>query len=268
MNWLAPLITSGIIIVIAFIVYGVLKGIVSRIVEQRMKKQTDTPAPRIDTMKSLLTSVIGYAIFFITLVAILDQFGVNPTGIIASAGILGLAIGFGAQGLVSDVVTGFFVLVENQVNVGEYVTINGYSGVVEETGLRVIKVRGFNGDLHYIPNREIGSLTNHSRGNMQALVDIGIAYNENVDQAVRVLQEKCDQVKEQLPSIVEGPNVLGVQHLGSSDVVIRILAKTENGEQWAVERTLRKELKEALDTAGVEIPFPTQTLVHKNEKSD
>ncbi|PTX53061.1 mechanosensitive ion channel-like protein [Melghirimyces profundicolus] len=117
---------------------------------------------------------------------VLNEFGVNTSAILASAGILGLAIGFGAQGLVSDTVTGFFVLVEDQVNVGEYVTLGGYSGVVEETGLRLMKLRGFNGDLHFIPNREIASLTNHSRGNMQALVDISISYDSDIDQAVRV----------------------------------------------------------------------------------
>ena len=151
-------------------------------------------------------------------------------------------------------VTGFFVLLENQVNVGEYVTVNNFSGVVEETGLRVIKLRGFNGDLHFIPNREISSLTNHSRGNMQALVDLTIAYKENVDEVIRVLQEGCDRIGDKISGIIEGPNVLGVQSVGTSDMVIRVLAKTKNGEQWKVERELRKELKKALDEAGINLP--------------
>ncbi|QKI81434.1 mechanosensitive ion channel family protein [Kroppenstedtia eburnea] len=253
MEWLISLATAGIIIVVSIAVYGVVKSIITRLIEKRMAAG-NAPQPRVDTLRTLVTSLIGYVIFFIVLVAVLEKFDVDTTGIIAGAGILGLAIGFGAQGLVSDVVTGFFVLLENQVNVGEYVTINNFSGVVEETGLRVIKVRGFNGDLHFIPNREIGSLTNHSRGNMQALVDFTIAYKENVDQAIRVLQEGCDRIGDKMSEIIEGPNVLGVQSVGSSDVVIRVLAKTKNGEQWKVERELRKELKKALDEAGINLP--------------
>ncbi|MFD1396285.1 mechanosensitive ion channel family protein [Kroppenstedtia eburnea] len=253
MEWLISLATAGIIIVVSIAVYGVVKSVITRLIEKRMAAG-NAPQPRVDTLRTLVTSLIGYVIFFIALVAVLEKFDVDTTGIIAGAGILGLAIGFGAQGLVSDVVTGFFVLLENQVNVGEYVTINNFSGVVEETGLRVIKVRGFNGDLHFIPNREIGSLTNHSRGNMQALVDFTIAYKENVDQAIRVLQEGCDRIGDKMSEIIEGPNVLGVQSVGSSDVVIRVLAKTKNGEQWKVERELRKELKKALDEAGINLP--------------
>lgn len=253
MEWLKSLATAGIIIGVSIGVYGVVKGVIARLIEKRMSVG-NAPQPRVDTLRTLVTSLIGYLIFFIALVAVLQEFQVDATGIIASAGILGLAIGFGAQGLVSDVVTGFFVLLENQVNVGEYVTVNNFSGVVEETGLRVIKLRGFNGDLHFIPNREISSLTNHSRGNMQALVDLTIAYKENVDEVIRVLQEGCDRIGDKISGIIEGPNVLGVQSVGTSDMVIRVLAKTKNGEQWKVERELRKELKKALDEAGINLP--------------
>jgi moderate conductance mechanosensitive channel len=260
----SSLVSAGLIAIVSIILYAVVKGIITRVAKRKLKKDNGNTG-RFHTLSSLLTSVAGYVIFFIAIVAILNEFGVNTSAIIASAGIVGLAIGFGAQGLVSDVVTGFFVLVEDQVNVGEYVTVGNYSGIVEETGLRLLKIRDFNGDLHFIPNREIGSLTNHSRGNKQALVDISISYDSDIDEAIQVLQAKCDELKEQLPQIVEGPNVLGVQNLGASDVVIRILARTQNGEQWAVERELRKGLKAALDQAGIEIPFPHQTVIHKKE---
>ncbi len=160
---------------------------------------------------------------------------------------MGLAIGFGAQGFVSDIVTGFFILLEKQLDVGEYVTTAGYEGIVEEVGLRTTQIRSFDGTLHYIPNREIGSLSNHSRGNMRALVDIGIPYHDNIDQAIAVLQAVCDKVKEENEKIVEGPDVLGVQTIGQDDVTLRIIAKTESMEQWEVERQLRKAIKEAFD---------------------
>ncbi|MFD1425847.1 mechanosensitive ion channel family protein [Kroppenstedtia sanguinis] len=262
MEWLKSLATAGIIILISIAVYGVVKSVITRLIERRMAAGNSSQ-PRVDTLRTLVTSLIGYIIFFIALVAVLEEFHVNATGLIASAGILGLAIGFGAQGLVSDVVTGFFVLLENQVNVGEYVTVNNFSGVVEETGLRVLKVRGFNGDLHFIPNREINSLTNHSRGNMQALVDLTVDYKENVDEVIRLLQEECDRIGERMSDIIEGPNVLGIQSVGTSDIVIRILAKTKNGEQWKVERELRKELKKTLDEAGLISP-DSPAEIHQN----
>lgn len=259
-NLVGSILTAVVIALVTWLVYTISKGMINRMVEHKLKNQDENNA-RFNTLSSLLKSIAGYVLFFVALVMILGEFGVNTSAIIASAGIIGLAIGFGAQGLVSDIVTGFFILTENQVNVGEYVTIGGYSGVVEETGLRLMKVRGVSGDLHFIPNREISSLTNHSRGNMQALVDIRIAYDSDVNQAIQILKKRCDELREQLPQLVEGPNVLGVQDLGSSDVVIRILARTENGEQWAVERELRKELKLALEQADFESPFPHQAIL-------
>ncbi|NUH82723.1 mechanosensitive ion channel family protein [Bacillus firmus] len=154
-------------------------------------------------------------------------------------------------------------LLERQIGVGDYVTTGSYSGIVEQIGLKTTQIRGFDGTLHYLPNREITSLSNHSRGKMRALIDIGISYDDNIDEAITVLQEACDRIAEENQAIVEGPNVIGVQTLGSSDVVLRIIAKTENMEQWAVERQLRKALKEALEANGIEIPFPHQVLIQK-----
>lgn len=265
-NWesiLQSVIASVVILVVALIVYYIAKGIINRLVRHNPRLKKGNPQ-RVDTIRSLLNSIIGYVVLFVAVVAILGEFHVTTSAIIASAGIVGLAVGFGAQGLVSDVVTGLFMLIEGQVNVGEFITVAGYSGVVEDFGMRVLRLRGFNGDLNYIPNRQIGALTNHSRGNMQALVDISISYDSDIDAAIAVLQSAADAVKDSTPEIVDGPNVVGVQTLGASDVVIRVIAKTENMQQWAVERKLKKALKEALDAANIEIPYPHQTIVHKN----
>lgn len=159
-------------------------------------------------------------------------------------------------------------LLERQIGVGDYVTTGSYSGIVEQIGLKTTQIRGFDGTLHYLPNREITSLSNHSRGKMRALIDIGIFYDDNIDEAITVLQEACDRIAEENQAIVEGPNVIGVQTLGSSHVVLRIIAKTENMEQWAVERQLRKALKEALEANGIEIPFPHQVLIQKQAGTD
>jgi moderate conductance mechanosensitive channel len=240
------LVSAFIIAIVAFLIWRIAKRIIRRLVTRSLRLKQANPL-RIRTMESLLASVAGYTILFIAAVAILGKFGVNTSAIVASAGVVGLAIGFGAQGLVSDVVTGFFVLLEGQVSVGEYVTIGTYSGIVEHVGMRIIELRDFNGDLHYLPNRQITSLSNHSRGNMQALVDITIPNEANVDEAMRIIQTACDKVKEDLPALVDGPNVVGVETLGATNLTIRVVARTENGEQSQVERALRKVIKDALD---------------------
>ncbi|MDF2039520.1 mechanosensitive ion channel family protein [Bacillus sp. CMF12] len=268
-NWEALLIDAGLILLKLAAIYFaflIVKSAGNKIIHKSFegigRKERISPG-RSKTLQSLAKNVFSYVLIFIFAVTILQIFGIKATAILAGAGVVGLAVGFGAQGLVSDVVTGFFILLERQIDVGDYVTTGSYSGIVEQIGLKTTQIRGFDGTLHYIPNREITSLSNHSRGNMRALVDIGISYDDNIDEAITVLQETCDKIAEENTAIVEGPNVIGVQTLGSSDVVLRIIAKTENMEQWAVERQLRKALKEALEANGIEIPFPHQVLIQK-----
>jgi small conductance mechanosensitive channel len=196
---------------------------------------------------------------------ILEILGVNISSLIAAAGVGGLAIGFGAQSLVKDVITGFFILFEDQFHVGDYIETGGKSGIVEEMALRVTKMRDFNGDLHIVPNGSIDKVTNKCRGNMRALVEIGIAYEENIDNAIRVMDEVCKEVAHENDKIIEGPTVLGVTRLGEYDVIISVMAKTQPMEQWAVERELRKRIKERLDDRGIEIPYPRRMVIQSRE---
>ncbi|MFC4735449.1 mechanosensitive ion channel family protein [Bacillus daqingensis] len=262
-------LTVGMQLIGILIVFFIARAIGRRLISSgfaKMSTQRNISEARTQTLEKLALNVFSYILIFILITLIVGIFEYDVTALIAGAGIVGLAIGFGAQGLVSDIVTGFFILLERQIDVGEYVTIAGMDGVVEEVGLRTTKVRGFDGTVHFIPNREIGSLSNHSRSNMQAIVDISISYDDNIDEAVRVMQAVCDRIAAEEEAIVEGPDVLGVQNLGDSDVVIRILGKTVNMEQWAVERKLRKALKEALDKNGIEIPFPHQVNLYKGDQ--
>ncbi|MFD1415568.1 mechanosensitive ion channel family protein [Oceanobacillus jeddahense] len=232
------------------IAFWIARAVGRRLIKNAFSKaqvRRKMSAGRTKTLQSLAVSAYSYILFFITLVIVLGIFDINAAGLIAGAGVVGLAIGFGAQGLVSDIVTGFFLLLEKQVDVGDYITVAGYDGIVEEVGLRTMQLRSFDGTLNYVPNREVGSLSNHTRGNMQALVDIAIPYTDNIDDAVSIIQTVCDDIKEQNPKIVEGPDVLGVQTFGTAEITLRIIAKTEAMEQWAVERDLRKAIKEALD---------------------
>ncbi|MCV9887448.1 mechanosensitive ion channel family protein [Metabacillus halosaccharovorans] len=268
-EWSVLMTNAGIIIlkllgiIIAFLIVKAIGNKVIRKMFNRLQERENISNGRALTLHSLTLNIFSYVLIFIFIVMIFQVFNYNVSALIAGAGVVGLAIGFGAQGLVSDVVTGFFLLLEKQIDVEDYVTVAGFDGIVEQVGLRTTQIRGFDGTLHYVPNREITNVSNHSRGNMRALVDIGISYDDDIDKAISVLQDVCDKLSTEDENIVEGPNVLGVQALGSSDVVIRVLAKTKNMEQWAVERNLRKAIKEAFDANEIEIPYPHQVNVEK-----
>lgn len=223
---------------------------------------------RAQTLSVLLRSVLMYVVYFIAGLMILETFGVRTNSILATAGIAGLAVGFGAQNLVRDVITGFFIIFEDQFSVGEYVTVAGVTGVIEEMGLRTTKVREWTGQLHIIPNGEISKVTNYNRGKMLALVTVGIAYEEDVDRAIEVMRQAAEQAYHDLPSIVEVPIVQGVVELADSAVVIRVIAHTVPGEQWSVERELRKRLKQALDAHGIEIPYPRRVIIAEDGKQE
>lgn len=270
-DWEQVATNIGVVIlklVLLFIVYLIIKSIGRKMIDRgfkRYQEKRELTSGRVFTLEKLSLNAFSYFLFFFFVVTILLILNIKVTALLAGASVVGLAVGFGAQGLVSDVVTGFFILLEQQIDVGDYVTIGTLDGIVEEVGLRTTRLRSFDGTLHFIPNRQISTLSNHSRGNMRALVDISIAYGENIDEAIRVIQKACEQVALNNEVILEGPSVLGVQTLGSSDVVIRIIAQTLNGEQWGVERKLKKTIKEALDESGIEIPYPHQVFVHKND---
>lgn len=269
-NWEELLINAGLLIlqVVGIIVAFIIVRAIGRKVLDRtfnnVLNRKDITEGRALTLHRLAENIFSYALIFILAATLFSVFGIPVASLIAGAGIVGLAVGFGAQGLVSDVVTGFFLLLEKQIDVNDYVTIGAFDGIVEAVGLRTTQIRGFDGTLHYIPNREITGVSNHSRGNMRALVDISVSYDENIDLVVEIIQKACEKVAAVNTSIVEGPNVLGVQAFGASDVVLRVIAKTVNGEQWAVERELRKAIKEAFDANGIEIPFPHQVMIQKN----
>ncbi len=270
-NWEGFLLAAALLalqVIGILIVYFIVRAIGKRVISssfERMSTQRNMSPGRTKTLEKLSINIFSYVLLFIVVTIVIGLFDYDVTALIAGAGLVGLAIGFGAQGLVSDVVTGFFLLLEKQLEVEEYVTVAGIDGVVEEVGLRTTRLRSFDGTVHYIPNREIGSLSNHSRSNMQALVDIGISYNDNIDKAITVIQDVCDRVAADDETVVEGPDVIGVQSLGDSDVVIRVISKTKNMEQWGLERKLRKGIKEALDANGIEIPFPHQVYIEKKE---
>lgn len=272
-DWGGVLQGAGIIVlqlILIWIAYLIFKGIGKRMITRsfnKMQQNGKMTEGRAKVLERLMLSVLSYTLLFIVIVVIFGIFGLPIGGLIAGAGVLGLAIGFGAQGLVSDIVTGFFILAEKWADVDDYIITAGVDGVVEEIGLRTTKIRDYDGILHFIPNRNIENLSNYSRGNMRALVEIGFAYNHDIDEAFRVAQEVCDNMAEDA-EIVEGPNVDGVQTIDDHAVVLRVSAQTENMAQWGIQRKLFKALKEAFDENGIDMPYEYQVNVVRNEQAE
>ncbi|MBI2874582.1 MAG: mechanosensitive ion channel family protein [Firmicutes bacterium] len=225
-------------------------------------------AQRYNTLRALMRSLMSYTAYVVAILTLLPIFGVPTASVIATAGVLGLAVGFGAQNFVKDVISGFFILFDDQFAVGDYVEVSGASGIVEEVGLRVTKVREFNGGLHFIPNGSIEKVVNYSRGSSRAWVDISVAYEEDVERVIKVLEDLMETLGREEADIVDGPKVLGVTSLADSGVVISILAMTKPMEKWRIERGIRQRIKEAFDHLGIEIPYPKRVLLKTERDPD
>lgn len=259
---------SIIVIFIAiFIITRVVNHIVDKTMNNRRLSKLQINDRRMNTLSAILKKIVKYTTVFIGIAVSLDLFNINTTSLIATAGIGGLAIGFGAQSLVKDIITGFFILLEDQYAVGDYVKIGGLEGIVEELGVRVTKLRDFTGELHIIPNSNVQIVTNRTRGAMRALVKISIAYEEDIERAIKVLEKVSEDLAKSNENIIEGPTVLGVTEFGGSDVVLTVVAKTKPMEQWAVERAMRKAIKEAFNREDIEIPYSKIVVVDGGKES-
>ncbi len=215
------------------------------------------------TIAQLLRSVGRVVVVVIALLLTFNVF-IDIGPILAGAGILGLAVSFGAQSLVKDVISGFFILFENQFAIGDVIEIAGKSGVVEKMTLRVAVLRDGEGVMHVVPNSEIKVVSNKTRGWSRAVVDVGIGYDEDIDRALGIIRDEAAQLAtDRVWSLqLDGaPEVVGVESLGDSSVVIRTLIRTQPGTQWTVAREFRRRIKNRFDRDGVEIPFP-QRKVH------
>ena len=215
------------------------------------------------TIGEVLKSVLKYTVYIIGIGSMLYDILAKIPVALVSAG--GFAIGLGAQSLVKDIINGFFILFEDQYGVGDHVTIGQYSGIVESIGIRTTILRDFTGDLHLVPNGSVLEVTNHSRGDIRFIVDVEIAYEENVDSAIEVIKKTNELFEEKHKSKLRGEiQVLGVLSLNASGITIRIIGRAEPLSQWEMERELRKDIKLALDREGIEIPYPKTQIINKN----
>jgi small conductance mechanosensitive channel len=238
-----------------------------RFLDNVLKKmeQSVSFGKRVLIFSGLLKSFFRYLVVFIALMMILKELHLDLTPILAGAGIAGLAIGFGAQSFIKDVITGFFIIIEDQFSVGDYITIDSLSGIVEQVDLRSSRIRDFSGQLHIIPNRKIEIVTNFSRGPQRSLVNIAIDYEENVENVLEILSNLCATLPAKYPEITEGPTVLGIANVGEAAVTIQVVAKTEPMKQWHIERELRKEINKCFQDLGIKIPYPRRMLYIRRE---
>lgn len=226
-------------------------------------------AARAKTISTVLTSVSGFAIWMVALFMMLGELGINIAPLIAGAGIAGVALGFGAQTIVRDFLSGLFMVVEDQFGVGDIINTGEVSGTVEEVSLRTVTVREVTGTVWHIPNGEIKRIGNFSQLWSRALLDIEVAYNTDLRLAEGVIQRVANDMWQDAEwggdELMEEPEVWGIQNLGADGVAIRLVIKTQPSTQWAVERELRLRIKEAFDEAGIEIPFPQRTVWVRHE---
>jgi small conductance mechanosensitive channel len=214
------------------------------------------------TLAQLIRSVGRVVVLVLAVLLTLGEF-INIGPLLAGAGIFGLAVSFGAQSLVKDVISGFFILVENQLVVGDIVEIAGKSGVVERVTLRVVRLRDAEGALHTIPCGQITTVSNRTAGWSRAIVEVDVGYAEDVDRVLDVFRSEAGRLAADSAwhQVLDGlPEVLGVERLGESGVTVRTVLRTVPGQQWAVGREFRRRIKNRLDAEGIEIPYPQRTV--------
>ncbi len=261
-NWdnvFSLIITKGLSILLFSLLFLLLfrlgKLMIEKLYTRYLSKQ-EQPIARVKTIRTLIDNVFVYTLFFFYIYTILTVLGVPIGSLIAGAGIAGLAIGLGAQGFMNDIITGFFILIESQLDVGEYVKLQNINieGTVIAVGIRTTKLKSFDGTVHFIPNRNITTISNLSRSNMQVILDIRVDLKEDLGKIKEILQEINEQLKEEYPEITDGPTIFGLVDLGFGNFAYRTTLYTINGRQAGMKEIFLQKYLEELTKAGFTIP--------------
>ena len=275
-EWIITELPGLIILILVFIILGrivafSLKKFKKSLIHRAGKNEKKDPAEvekRINTLIGILAGITSVVLWTVFLMIALKKFGVDIGPILASAGIIGVAVGFGAQQLVRDYISGFFILLENQVRTGDVAIINDTGGLVEKIEMRTITLRDFAGTVHVFQNGKIDKLSNMTREWSAMVFDVGVAYKENVDDVMDVMREVGEKLQKDenfSKAIIEPIEIFGLDSFGDSAVVIKARIKTKPIQQWSVGREYRRRLKEAFDDRNIEIPFPHTTVYWGDE---
>lgn len=260
----SSLVSIALTITLALVIWEGINASIQRHLEKLSRDAKAAQSARVRTLLPMLRTALLAVILIFVVLSALTEIGVNVAPLIAGAGVVGIAVGFGSQRLVQDVITGIFLLFEDAVAVGDVVQLGGLSGVVEQLSIRSIKLRAVDGSLHIIPFSAVTSVTNQTRDFAFAVIDVSIDYREDTDKVTEVLRSLSTEMREDprwRPVIRDDLDVMGVERLGDSGVIMRIRLKTEPSQRWAVARELNRRIKRRFDELGIDIPYPHQKLV-------
>lgn len=258
-HYLFKLLTIILIVIIAVVIYRFVTWLLCRFLKRHQKRRTKTIIP-------LINSILKYLTLFIMLIAVLREFGINYGAILAGAGVIGLAVGFGAQTLIRDIISGFFILFEDLISVGDIITSGEESGTVEKIGLRTTQFREYSGILRTIPNGELTRFGNYNRGFMRALVTIDIDYNSNIEKCILITDNVAkDWAKQNQGIVLEEPSVQSILNFSTKGTTIRIVVKVKPQSQWKAEMDLRKLLKLAFDEKDIKFPAERRDVYLKKD---
>jgi small conductance mechanosensitive channel len=255
-----------LILLLATVALRAIHRIIPRLRETiAARQESREDEQRIRTLSRVIRYALTVAVTVVASLLVLAEFGVSVAPILGAAGVVGIAVGFGAQTLVKDYFTGFFLLLENQIRIGDVVEAGGKSGLVEELTLRYLRLRDYSGNVHYIPNSNISVVTNMSLGFAYAVVDVGVAYGEDVDRVTGIMREVGRGMRDDQSwagRILDELEIAGVENWADSAIVLRCRFRVAPLEQWNIRREYLRRLKAAFDDSNVEIPYPHVKIIH------
>ncbi|MGQ9754044.1 MAG: mechanosensitive ion channel family protein [Thermaceae bacterium] len=254
-------VSGGVILLFTWLAFQSVPRLLQRLPE--LEGELTRKQVRAKTLRSVAEAVLKTVVLVVGGLFFLSNLGLNITALLAGAGVAGLALSLATQNLVRDVINGFLILLEDQYGVGDIIQVNGVGGQVERFNLRITVLRDLEGRVHFIPNSQVQQVTVLTQEWSRAVVDVSVAYGENIDRVLEVFQDEANRLYEDpvwQADFLKPPEVLGVQNLADSGVVIRTLLETKPGRQWTVAREFRRRIKNRLDREGIGIPFPHQVV--------
>lgn len=263
---LARLVAVAVILLLAFATYRILGHVVDRVLRRAAGADELGRVQRVQTLAPLLNNLALYALSFVVAIVVLQEVGVDVRALAVSAGVFGLAVGFGAQSLIKDVITGFFILFEGLVKVGDVIEVGGHTGVVEAIGLRVTKLRLFNGAQRIVPNGDLTQFANYNRGWARAVVDVGVTYDTDVRRALEALERIGREWAAETGLGLDAPLAQGIVRFGETEVGLRLSVKVAPAGRGDAESDLRRRIKEAFDRDGLELAAPQRAIYLKPQE--